>query len=63
MRKLVGALDAGVTDMTDFFRVKKLPLFVVELGVKVYDEPGMGEVEKSIANIAIILKNEIKSTL
>jgi hypothetical protein len=63
MRKLVGSLNAGVADMADFFGVEKLPLFVVEFGVEVDDEPGVDEVEKSIANIAIILENERKITL
>ena len=63
MRKLVGALDAGVADMADFFGVEKFPLFVMKFSVKVDDEPGMDEVEKSIPNIAIILENERKSTL
>lgn len=63
MRKLVGALNTGVADVTDFLRVEKLPFFVVELGVKFDDKLGMDEVKESIANIAIILENERKSTL
>ena len=63
MRKLVGALDAGVADMANFFGVEKFPLFVVKFGVEVDDESGVDEVEKRIAHIAIILENERKSTL
>lgn len=56
MRKLVSALDSGVANLTDFFRVEQFPLFVVEFVVKINDKLWMDEVEKSIPNITIILK-------
>ncbi len=56
MRKLVSALNSGVTNVTDFFRVEQFPLFIVEFIVKIDNELWMNEVEKSISNITIILK-------
>ena len=49
--------------MTDLFGVEKFPLFVMKLSVKLDNEFRMDEVEESVANIAIILENNRKSTL
>ena len=56
MRKLICALDSGVANMTNFFRVEKFPLFVVKFVIKIDNELRMNKVEKSISNITIILK-------
>lgn len=58
MRKLVGALDSGVADVTDFFRIEQLPFLIMELIVKVDDELRMDEVKKSIPHITIVLRHK-----
>lgn len=55
MRKLVCALNTGIADVTDFFRVKKLPFFIMEFVVKLNNELWMDKVEESIPDITVIL--------
>lgn len=53
--QLSSALDAGITDLTNFSGVKFVPFPSVKLIIKVCDEFCMDEVEKGVANIAVIL--------
>lgn len=53
--KLRGALDSGVTDLTDFGGVELIPLPMVELEVKFVDEFGVNKIQERIADITVIL--------
>ena len=53
--KLLSSLNASIANLRNFIRIELFPFFVMEFFVESFDELGMEEVEKSIANIAVIL--------
>ena len=50
------ALDSGVTYVYDFFRIEFLPFVAIKFEIKILDELWMKEIEKCVADIAIILR-------
>jgi hypothetical protein len=55
MRKLGGALNTSIADVTYFLRVKKLPFPVVEFNVKFLNEFRVDEIQECVTNVAVIL--------
>ena len=53
--ELGSALNASIADLADFFRVKLLPLFMMEFLVEFADEFGVDKVDEGIAHIALVL--------
>lgn len=53
--QLGSALDPRVANLTNFGRIELLPCPVVKLAVEVLDEFGVYEIEKGIADVAVIL--------
>lgn len=59
MLKLSSPLDPCIADLANLYRVELVPLSLVELLVKVWNELGMDKVQEGIANITIILSVNI----
>ena len=60
--KLSSTLNPGIANLTNFGRVKFVPFPLMEFLVEFRDELRMDEVQKSIANVTIVL-NYDESTL
>lgn len=55
-------MNSSVAYLTDFDRVELVPLSLMKILIEVNNELCMDEVDKSVANITIVL-NKHKSTL
>lgn len=59
VQQLRSSLDACVADLTYFLGVELWPFFAMKFLVQFPDKPDIGQIDKSIAHIAIILNMSV----